>query len=300
MVGELGRALAALGRIRELRELETEDAADRARGARPVSRLAGEVALERVSYAYEAGGPLALRDVDLVAPVGSTTALVGRSGSGKSTLCRLLLAHDRPTRGRVLVDGRDLALLRRADYRRFLGVVPQEGFLFDASVADNIRYARPGATAAEVRAAARAAQCDEFVEALPRGYETVIGERGVTLSGGQRQRVAIARAVLADPRILILDEATSSLDGESEGLVREALAALARGRTTFVIAHRLSTVERADRILVLEGGRVVERGTHGELWASGGAYRGLCEGRRVSVADGEAARGNRLRIASNG
>jgi subfamily B ATP-binding cassette protein MsbA len=284
MMGEFGKALAGLGRIGELRELETETADDEARGARPMPRLVGDVELVGVSYRYETGGYLALHDVDLIAPAGTTTALVGRSGSGKSTLCRLLLAYDRPTQGKVIVDGCDLTRVRRADYRRHLGVVPQEGFLFDASVADNIRYARPGAMAAAVRAAARTAHCDEFVEALPNGYDTVIGERGVTLSGGERQRLAIARAVLADPRLLILDEATSSLDSESEALIQDALAALAIGRTTFVIAHRLSTVERADQILVLEGGRIVERGRHWELLRAEGRYWHLTQRRHPSRA----------------
>jgi ABC-type multidrug transport system fused ATPase/permease subunit len=275
IAGELGKALAGLGRIHQLLSLETEAASDLVRAARPVPRLSGKVQLMGVSYAYESGASLVLRDVDLLAPAGTTTALVGRSGSGKSTLCRLLLAYDRPTSGRVLVDGCDLASLRRGDYRRHLGVVPQEGFLFHASVADNIRYARSAASFADVKAAGRAACCDEFVERLPNGYDTIIGERGATLSGGQRQRIAIARALLADPRILILDEATSSLDSESEALIQRALAALALGRTTFVIAHRMSTIERADQILVLDGGRVVERGTHEELLAHGPVYWSL-------------------------
>jgi len=281
--GELGKALAGLGRIRELRELESEAADDAARGARPVRGIAGAVAFEGVSYAYLPGRPV-LQDIDFVALAGSTTALVGRSGSGKSTICQLLLAYDYPAAGRILVDGCDLTLLRRGEYRRYLGVVPQDGFLFDASVTENIRYARPQATMAEVRAAARAAHCDEFIDGLPQGYDTVVGERGGTLSGGQRQRVAIARAVLADPRILILDEATSSLDSESEVLIQDALAVLTRGRTTFVIAHRLSMVERADQILVLEAGRIVERGVHEKLLAAGLVYRRLYERQHPAAA----------------
>jgi subfamily B ATP-binding cassette protein MsbA len=175
----------------------------------------------------------------------------------------------------VLVDGHDLAALRLRDYRAHLGIVLQENFLFDGTVADNIRYARPHASMAEVEAVSRVAHCHEFVSAFPDGYATVVGERGIRLSGGQRQRVAIARAILADPAILILDEATSSLDSESEGLIQDGLRALRRGRTTFVIAHRLSTIQSADQILVLEGGEVVERGTHAELLAVDGRYRQL-------------------------
>ncbi|MGH7720355.1 MAG: ABC transporter ATP-binding protein, partial [Gemmatimonadaceae bacterium] len=281
---EVSRAAAGLSRIRELRSIATEPEEDRERGALPVRSLIGAVELDRVSYAYRSDcrsgsvpgsvhGRLVLHDIDLYAPAGSTTALVGRSGSGKSTICRLLLAFDRPTRGRVLIDGCDLALLRRGDYRSHLGVVLQEGFLFDGSVAENIRYARPQATLAEVRTAGRIAHCEEFAEELPEGYQTVVGERGVKLSGGQRQRVAIARAILADPRILILDEATSHLDAESEALIQDALQALRSGRTTFVIAHRMSTVESADQILVLEAGRMVERGAHHELVSRSRRYR---------------------------
>src|SRR5690606_3905426 len=187
------------------------------------------------------------------------------SGSGKSTLIHLILAFAQPTQGRILVDGLDLASVRLRDYRSQVGVVLQENFLFDGTVLENISYSRPDATLDEVREVARIAHCAEFVEAFPDGYDTVIGERGVKLSGGQRQRLAIARAILADPRILILDEATSSLDSESEAKIQDALRALRRGRTTFVIAHRLSTITSADQILVLDGGRLVERGTHREL-----------------------------------
>jgi subfamily B ATP-binding cassette protein MsbA len=287
LAGELGKAFAALGRIGELRQLETESADDTLRGARSVSCVKGHVVFEHVSYVYEGAASPALRDIDFVALPGTTTALVGRSGSGKSTLCHLLLAYHRPTRGRVRVDGRDLTSLRRTDYRRCVGLVPQDGFLFDASVLDNIRYARPRATSAEVRAVARAAHCDEFIDALPRGYSTVIGERGIRLSGGQRQRLAIARALLIDPQILILDEATSHLDTENETLIQEALATLTLGRTTFVIAHRVSTVVRADQILVLADGEVAARGTHAELLASAPAY-GRLHG-RSHVANGSLA-----------
>ena len=288
---DAGKALAALGRIGALREIATEDAEDAARGATAVTRpLGGAIAFDRVSYAYVPGRP-ALYDVELAILTGSTTALVGRSGAGKSTLCHLLLAYDRPTRGRVLVDGRDLASLRRADYRRQVGLVPQDGFLFDASLADNIRLARPGATPAEVRAAAAAAHCDEFAERLPQGYATTVGERGIALSGGQRQRVAIARALLADPRILVLDEATSHLDAESEALVRAALRALRRGRTTIVVAHRLAIVEEADQVVVLERGRVVGHGTPAMLRLDAGVLGpyGRLLPRDASTGDSRAA-----------
>jgi subfamily B ATP-binding cassette protein MsbA len=218
---------------------------------------------------------LAVRGVSLHAPADSTTALVGPSGSGKSTLCRLLLGFDRPTSGRILVDGRDLTTTRRRDYRAHLGVVLQEDVLFDGTIADNIRYGRPAASRDEVLAAGRMAQCDEFAEMLPGGYGTVVGERGVRLSGGERQRVAIARAILTDPRLLVLDEATSNLDGESELLIQAAIRTLCHGRTTFLIAHRLSTLRRADQILVVDRGTIVERGNHHKLIAAEGRYRQL-------------------------
>ena len=277
--GELGKAVAALGRIAELRELATED--DEDRGCARVSRVVGAVEFEDVSYGY-VPEQLALRNVSLLAPAGSTTALIGPNGSGKSTLCRLLLAYDRPSAGRILVDGRDLAIVRRRDYRSHLGVVLQDDILFDDTIANNIRYGRPGASLAEVQAAGRLASCDEFVARLPHGYATPLGERGLRLSSGQRQRVAIARAFLVDPRILILDEATSSLDAESEGLIRDALRLLCRGRTTFVIAHHLSTVQSADQIVMFHLGSVVERGSHEELLAQRGQYFGLS---RAASAD---------------
>ena len=216
-----------------------------------------------------------LKHVSFRAPAGSTTALVGSSGSGKSTLIGLVMAFSRPRTGRVLVDGRDLATVPLRDYRTQLGVVLQDNFLFDGSIADNIRFARPHATSAEIQAAARIAHCDQFIGEFEHGYDTVVGERGVKLSGGQRQRVAIARAILADPRILILDEATSSLDSESEALIQDGLRSLRRGRTTFVIAHRLSTIRNADQVLVIDQGRIVERGRHRDLLERGGLYAEL-------------------------
>jgi subfamily B ATP-binding cassette protein MsbA len=269
---QLSEALAGLDRIREIKAMATEDDEDAAR--EPLGGLDGQVEFERVSFEYDAGVPV-LKNVSLVAPAGTTTALVGSSGSGKSTLISLIMAFNHPLAGRLLVDGRDLAGVRLRDYRAQLGVVLQDNFMFDGTVAENIRFSRPKATMEQVRAVSRIAHCDEFVERFPNGYDTVIGERGVKLSGGQRQRVAIARAILADPRVLILDEATSSLDSESEALIQDGLHALRRGRTTFVIAHRLSTIRSADQILVLEAGEIVERGTHEELLTANGRYRQL-------------------------
>ena len=269
---QLSEALAGLDRIREIKAMATEDDEDATR--EPLGALDGQVEFDRVSFEYDAGVPV-LKNVSLVAPAGTTTALVGSSGSGKSTLISLIMAFNHPLAGRVLVDGRDLAGVRLRDYRAQLGVVLQDNFMFDGTVAENIRFSRPNATMEQVRAVSRIAHCDEFVERFPNGYDTVIGERGVKLSGGQRQRVAIARAILADPRVLILDEATSSLDSESEALIQDGLHALRRGRTTFVIAHRLSTIRIADQILVLEAGEIVERGTHEELLTANGRYRQL-------------------------
>ena len=269
---QVSEAFAGLDRIREISQMSTEDEQDRSRA--PVKDLEGEVEFENVTFAYTPGVSV-LKDVSFQAPAGSTTALVGSSGSGKSTLIGLVMAFNRPQSGRVLIDGRDLTELRLRDYRSNLGVVLQDNFLFDGTIADNIRFGKPGASAQEIRDAARIAHCDEFVDKFELGYDTVVGERGVKLSGGQRQRVAIARAILADPRILILDEATSSLDSESEGLIRDGLRSLRRGRTTFVIAHRLSTIASADQILVLEAGEIVERGTQDELLALNGRYREL-------------------------
>jgi ABC-type multidrug transport system fused ATPase/permease subunit len=269
---QLSEALAGLDRIREIKAMATEDDEDALR--EPLGMLKGEVVFDDVSFAYEADVPV-LKHVSFRAAAGTTTALVGSSGSGKSTLIGLVMAFSRPGSGRVLVDGRDLASVRLRDYRTQLGVVLQDNFMFDGTVAENIRFSRPQATMDAVRAVSLIAHCDEFVDRFPKKYETIVGERGVKLSGGQRQRVAIARAILADPRILILDEATSSLDSESEALIQDGLHALRKGRTTFVIAHRLSTIRSAGQILVREGGEIVERGTHQELLAANGRYRQL-------------------------
>ncbi|HSU15985.1 ABC transporter ATP-binding protein [Longimicrobium sp.] len=269
---QITEAFAGLDRIREILGMRTEDQEDATRDHLDLIR--GDVRLERVWYEYNEGQPV-LRDVTVDAPAGTTTALVGSSGSGKSTLVSLVMAFNRPTRGRVLVDGRDLDEVKLADYRAQLGVVLQENFLFDGTVADNIRFARPDATRAEIEEVAELANADEFIRAFSEGYDTIVGERGIKLSGGQRQRIAIARALLADPRILILDEATSSLDSESEYKIQQGLRRLREGRTSFVIAHRLSTIRSADQILVLEKGEIVERGTHAELMALRGRYREL-------------------------
>jgi ABC-type multidrug transport system fused ATPase/permease subunit len=271
---QMTEAFAGLDRIRELRRVAREDGDEGAKES--IGDVGGEVVFDGVTFEYMPDDPV-LRDVSFHAPAGTTTALVGPSGGGKSTLIGLVMAFHRPTRGRVLVDGHDLSRVRLHDYRRHLGVVPQDNFLFDGTVRENIAYGRPDATDQEIADAARIAHCDEFVDRFEAGLDTIIGERGVKLSGGQRQRVAIARAILADPRILILDEATSSLDSESEALIRDGINRLRQGRTTFVIAHRLSTIRSADQILVLDGGRVVERGTHADLLAAGGLYRRLYE-----------------------
>ncbi len=269
---QLTEAFAGLDRIREIRLRATEDDEDASKQELPV--VHGDIAFENVTFEYNPGVPV-LKDVSFHAPAGSTTALVGSSGSGKSTLISVVMTFNRPLHGRVLVDGRDLAGLRLRDYRANLGVVLQDNFLFDGTVAENIAYARPHAAREEIERVSRIAHCHEFISQFEKGYDTVVGERGVKLSGGQRQRVAIARAILADPTILILDEATSSLDSESEALIQDGLRHLRAGRTTFVIAHRLSTIRSADQILVLEGGEIVERGTHAELLALAGRYKQL-------------------------
>jgi len=269
---QLTEAFAGLDRIRELLDMPTEVEEDEARA--PVAVLTGDVAFDDVWFEYTEGQPV-LRGVSFEARAGTTTALVGSSGSGKSTLISIVMAFNRPTKGRVLIDGKDLADLRLMDYREQLASVLQENFLFDGTIAANVGYAKPGATPDEIKDACRIAHCDEFISQFPQGYDTIVGERGIKLSGGQRQRVSIARAILANPRILILDEATSSLDSESEQMIQDGLRRLRSGRTSFVIAHRLSTIRSSDQILVLEAGQIVERGTHTELLALGGRYRQL-------------------------
>jgi ATP-binding cassette, subfamily B, putative efflux pump len=271
---QISEAFAGLDRIREIRDMATEDQADASKEA--IGEIGGDVEFRDVSFAYVEGVPV-LEHVSFRAPAGTTTALVGASGGGKSTLVSLVMAFNHPYAGRVLVDGHDLETLRLREFREQVGVVMQDNFLFDGTVRENIAFSKPGATDEEVRRAGRIAHVDEFVDRFEKGYDTVVGERGVKLSGGQRQRVAIARAILADPRVLILDEATSSLDSESEAMIRDGLNSLRAGRTTFVIAHRLSTIESADQILVLEKGEIVERGTHHELLAKAGRYRQLYE-----------------------
>src|SRR5882724_7744654 len=266
---QLTEAVAGLERTREVLDERPEDEDPRRTVTLP--DIEGQLAFEHVSFAYEPGKPV-LQDVSFLALPGSVTALVGSSGSGKSTIIGLVAAFHVPLEGRVLVDGVDLATVRLDSYRTRLGVVLQESFLFDGTIRENVAFSRPRASEEEILAACRIARVDEFAERFPEGYDTIIGERGVKLSGGQRQRVSIARAILADPRILILDEATSSLDSESEALIQAGLAFLMKGRTTFVIAHRLSTIRRADQILVIEQGRVLERGTHESLFAAEGRY----------------------------
>ena len=269
---QISEAFAGLDRIREIRDMSTEDEEDERLA--PLTELEGRVEFRDVRFAYVKETPV-LRGVSFVAEAGSTTALVGSSGSGKSTLIGLVMAFNRPDSGEILVDGESLDSVRLRDYRSQLGVVLQDNFLFDGTIRENIAFAKPDATDEEIREVSRIAHCDEFINGFENGYDTIVGERGVKLSGGQRQRVAIARAILADPRVLILDEATSSLDSESEAMIRDGLRSLRRGRTTFVIAHRLSTIESADQILVLEAGEIVERGTHSELMKLNGRYRQL-------------------------
>jgi ABC-type multidrug transport system fused ATPase/permease subunit len=266
---QMTEAITGLERTREvLNENPEDEQPDRTIA---LNRVTGSVTFERVDFSYDTGKPV-LYDINFDSAPGTVTALVGPSGAGKSTIIGLIAAFYVPTSGRVLVDGYDLAHVRLDSYRTQLGVVLQDTFLFDGTIRENVAFARPNATESEILEACRITRVDEFAEGFENKYDTVVGERGVKLSGGQKQRVSIARAILADPRILILDEATSSLDSESEALIQEGLRYLMRGRTTFVIAHRLSTVRRADQILVIETGRIVERGTHESLCAAGGRY----------------------------
>ena len=269
---QITEALAGLDRIREVMSMTTEDEHDRDLAAIP--SMNGTIEFENVEFEYEKGVPV-LKGVTFKAEAGTTTALVGSSGSGKSTILSLVLNFIKPTSGTIRIDGKDLRWVRLRDYRRRLGVVLQDNFLFDGTILDNIRFANPEADLSSIKDMCRIANANEFIESFPNGYETVVGERGVKLSGGQRQRIAIARALLADPKILILDEATSSLDSESESLIQEGLANLRKGRTTFVIAHRLSTIRSADQILVVEAGEILERGNHDELLRLTGRYKQL-------------------------
>jgi subfamily B ATP-binding cassette protein MsbA len=269
---QLTEAITGLERTREILNEKAEDE-DAGRTA-TIDRINGGVNFEHVDFAYDTGKQV-LFDIGFQSQPGTVTALVGPSGAGKSTIIGLIAAFYKPASGRVLVDGVDLATVKLRSYRTQLGVVLQDTFLFDGTIRENVAFARPEASDEEVLNACRIARVDEFAENFVDKYETIVGERGVRLSGGQKQRVSIARAILADPRILILDEATSSLDSESEALIQEGLRYLMRGRTTFVIAHRLSTIRRAEQILVVEAGRIIERGTHQTLYGLGGRYYDL-------------------------
>jgi subfamily B ATP-binding cassette protein MsbA len=266
---QITEAIAGLERTREVLD-ETPENEDPDRTIK-LGEISGDVVFQDVSFAYEQKNTV-LHDISFHAWPGTVTALVGSSGSGKSTIIGLIAAFHKPNAGKVLVDGVDLSTVRLESYRTHLGMVLQDSFLFDGTIRENVAFSKPDATEDEILTACAIARVDEFAEKYELKYDTIIGERGVKLSGGQRQRVSIARAILADPRILILDEATSSLDSESEGMIQQGLAYLMQGRTTFVIAHRLSTIRRADQILVVEAGRIVERGTHQSLFDLGGRY----------------------------
>ena len=266
---QLTEAIAGLERTREVLDETPEDEDPNRTVTLP--QIRGDVVFQDVTFAYEQTKTV-LHDISFHARPGTVTALVGSSGSGKSTIIGLIAAFHRPNSGKVLVDSVDLSTVRLESYRTQLGMVLQDSFLFDGTIRENVAFSKPHATEAEILHACAIARVDEFAEKYETKYDTIIGERGVKLSGGQRQRVSIARAILANPRLLILDEATSSLDSESEGMIQEGLSYLMQGRTTFVIAHRLSTIRRADQILVVEAGRIVERGTHHSLYDLGGRY----------------------------
>ncbi|PCJ58737.1 MAG: ABC transporter permease [Candidatus Hydrogenedentota bacterium] len=265
-------AFAGLDRIREIKQTPTEG--QQQEGMESLGQLNGDISFENVTFEYDEGVPV-LKNISFEAKAGTTTALVGSSGSGKSTLIGLVMAFHYPKSGRILIDGRDLTNIPLKDYRSHLGVVMQDNFLFEGTIADNIRYSKPHATIEEIRRVGLVSHVAEFVDQFEDGYDTIVGERGVKLSGGQRQRVAIARAILANPDILILDEATASLDSESEAKIQDGLETLREGRTSFIIAHRLSTIQSADQILVVEHGEIVERGSHTELLELDGRYKQL-------------------------
>jgi ABC-type multidrug transport system fused ATPase/permease subunit len=269
---QITEAITGLERTREILNEKKED--EDPRRTVTLDRITGRVVMENVNFSYDSGKEV-LHEVSFESQPGTVTALVGPSGAGKSTIIGLISAFYVPSSGSVLVDGIDLATVKLNSYRTQLGVVLQETFLFDGTIRENVAFARPEASEEEILAACHIARVDEFAESFEKKYDTVVGERGVKLSGGQKQRVSIARAILADPRILILDEATSSLDSESEALIQEGLRYLMRGRTTFVIAHRLSTIRRAEQILVVEAGRIIERGNHASLYAAAGRYYDL-------------------------
>lgn len=271
--GQITEALAGLERTRELLHKKPEKSDSRRQSA--LTYVKGDVVFDHVSFSYD-GSRRVLEDISLHARPGTVTALVGPSGAGKSTIIELIAAFHTPSQGSIFIDGVDLSTVDLGSYRSHLGVVLQDSFLFDGSICDNVAFSRPQSTEAEIAQACRLAGVDEFVDKLENGYGTLIGERGVKLSGGQRQRISIARALLANPRILILDEATSNLDSESETYIQQGLSYLMQGRTTFVIAHRLSTIRRADEILVVQEGRIIERGTHEALLATRGRYSELC------------------------